>query len=334
MRFGLATLLAASVLAGGASVEALSATQALDAIHAAAEDGANVLVAYSDAGALDGRVCEGLNRAAGVRRAGSTSEPTIVALPDFPGMTLRTVEAAPGYVDIVFPREPRMANAHAVMSDAIQLELGLASRSRIRVEGVGEIDVRVTASRGRAKERTRWLTVISPATRTAKECWVEAMPGQLEAVRSLVAMSYASVADLRFSSLVSKDRVASAEAAWTHRPTGTWWLPAGVIAGAAAALMLGLRRHEYALYRLLGGSRATTLSAAVLESWLVILAATCASTSIVYGLALLVSPQAAAYHPLMFAQHLLAMSVAGVVAGLGVAFVNTGNTAKILRVRR
>ncbi|MCW3493451.1 FtsX-like permease family protein [Microbacterium sp. SSM24] len=334
-RFFAGSTLVAAALTGSVAAELHVGYTAMATISEEQLRGASVLVIENDSGTLDSRDCLRLDHQDGVVAAGGVTNPDVVSIGSPPVIDVRRVYATEGYFDILdLPLSALPGRIGSIGAD-VQAELGVAPEAVIDLSDGSQVTVSKAAPSIRAEERGRWLTVLAPTLARVQQCWVETERGALSAVRSTLVAALGDAGQLNVTTL--RDRVLSdaATEAWDRRWTQWAWAAGGVSAALSCGLLVAARRHEYALYRLLGLSRAATSLIAMLETAMM---SACgigiASLCVGAYIAQLPQESLSTLAEIGGAQLLLASALASVAAGAVTVAVASGRTAQIIRNRR
>lgn len=291
--------------------------------------GANVLVVENDGGTIDARECVATQQLQGVLYAGAVSAPDLVTLGDAGIVTARRVLATPGYLEIMaYPRFDGL-RGYAILGPALTRELSIQESAAIKISGEGAITMVSALSSGRADAQARWVTMPIAPRGEAQQCWIETTRQSLDSVHAVIpylftdarALSVDRLRDGKVSDVATRNR--------HERSTSTLSIAGGIAASLVAGILVWPRRHEYALYRLLGMSRARVALIAAGEAQVLLAlgfllagVAVCSATLAIPGLLA------------VGGSHLLiASAVAMFLTYVSVTGMVSGNTAQILRNR-
>jgi len=333
-RFATAVLLVAAFVGGALAIDLFAANGALVSLSALEDAGADVLVVRDEAGTLDGPTCERLERQPGVSASGGVSAPSVESLAGVGGVSFRAIHVTQGYLRVIYPKEEISAAVNAVLGPDIAQEIGIGRWGLVTTAAGDQFRTQLATHQSRALDRGRWINILQAAPGTVRECWVAALPGSLQSVKDLLPWAFATTSQLRIESLVSEDRSLAAARAWTTRPTQWAWVVAACGAGAVVGMVLVQRRHEYALYKLLGGRMNVIVVVAAIEGWAITVLGTMISLSFCLVVCSFLGETAATLTSMTLSKHLLATSVCGLLT-IGCSLIAVGgNTAHAIRTRR
>lgn len=238
----------------------------------AVRDGANVYVVKSEEGTISSRSCAGLRENHSVIAVGQVYGRTSTSIASAPGLPLQLNLVSPGFINVVVPGIDAMPEG-VLFGPELAEEVGWMHGKIAFSDGsTGAFDSVLPRS-PRTADQSRWAYALVLPQDRAIECWLEARPGTSESMPAVLAAAFAEDMKLKIEVLASRD-IASHVRSWEERPTKLLWLAScGAAVLLVAAFALG-RRSEYALYRLLGLSRAG-LSLLIAFEFLVVLGLAC-----------------------------------------------------------
>ncbi|MFK4806161.1 hypothetical protein ACI3KX_09850 [Microbacterium sp. ZW CA_36] len=324
-----------AVLASGVAIEAEAVHRTMTTVEGEYTQGANVLIVSNQGGVLDGARCQALSHQDGVSAAGGATSTDVVRIGDPSVLSVRRVRATSGYFEILDLALPLMNGVVGAVGPGIAAELGVGQRSRLKLSDATSVTVARSSTESIAGERTRWLTVLAPTLPAVNECWVEVEPGALDAIQALVVATFGKADHLQVDSAHDRALLTATLGAWQQR----WTRWAGFAAGAAATLFCGIllapRRHEYALYKLLGMPRTSVWLICATEAALLTAAGALLSVGVVAGTLTDVSlPHVIEIARLAGAQLVFALCTVTVGVALVATALTSGSTAQVIRSRR
>lgn len=224
--------------------------------------GSNVLsitAAGAEGGSsLDAHRCDAMRSIGGVRSAGAIMYTYEVFAEASPSERFAVIEVTPGYLQVAYPRDPRVARASAVAGASVVERLGVVSggvfayRPRDQQQSFTvHVDVATSETARREPFDRAVMTAVGNPGSTY-ECMVEAQPGSIDAVASAAQMWFAPtevkvVPELQNNTLI-------ADPTTELRTRFSQWVPI-VLGGALVIVVLMTwwsRRADYANYRAFG----------------------------------------------------------------------------------
>lgn len=328
------TVTIASILAASTLMETATLHTTLSTLEGEVDRGANVLIVESPGQPLSGAVCESMTSQPDVIAAGGVSHAEVVELGQPALVSVRKVSATTGYFLLMRLPVPTDAESAAAVGARVADELGIVDRSLIQTS-FGSVRLQIAPDAIRAEERSRWMTVLRHAGWPVDQCWIEARNGTVDAVKTIVTASFHEVPEVTLAVLRDRTTTETTMRAWDARSTQWAWPAAGALSGVVCALIVAARRHEYALYRILGVRRAAVKLIAVLdvESMLfpaLIFAATFVSTAGVWSFDS-IQPEVIGS---ACEQLLVAFSIGSLVGVTAAIVVSSGGSASIVRRHR
>lgn len=296
--------------------------------------GVNVIVVRNPQGTLSGISCEALNRLPLVIAAGGIGELGVASIVDVPGVPFRSATASDGYFRVLYPgfRPTPDSGGLTIAGSAVPSELGVSSGARLTLTNGYSGRVSVAPSHVRASERERWITVLSAPLDLVDECWVETEAGASEDLLNVLPSWFPDVEKVQAERLHSPEAVNAAIDSYLARPSILLGFAGGTLAGACVAVMVVLRRHEYALYRISGLAVRHVRAAIMLEAAAIIAASTCVAVAGSYAAlsAQGLSPSAVGATLSQFA---IGIGCASVVAFAAAVIVAATNPSAAIRAR-
>lgn len=313
----------------------MQAASSLDALLADEEQrGTNVLIVENGGGPLDGHLCDAIGAQGGIERAGGVSASSVVGLGGNNLISSRRVFATPGYLQILNYGQPRGSGPLAYIGPALSKEISIADFTEVQMSDGQRITVLAAPESARGEARSRWITMVVPALDEVQECWIEARSESLAAVRGAIPAFFPSAASLRVTALRDESAVVAAFTVWEERSTRWLFTATGTVGGLLVGTLLWPRRHEYALYRILGMSRAQVTLLASAEAMILVVSGVGVASISAFGAALLQIEGAwLTYAGSGLLQVSLSSSVLCVVVAMLSLTISAGSPAHILRER-
>lgn len=203
---------------------------------------------------VDALKCNSLNGVDGVVAAGGVMASSVVALESQPEAQLRLLTVTPSFIGAAWPGVSS-ANRLSVFAGNSLKDLGIAPDSRVRYQTTqGEsyvLHVDAVAHDPSVTGEERLLVEVAPPSGTLDSCLVLVAPPATHAAGEAFSGFFGAGTTVR-AVLLSSDLIADPKALFASRLSGLGWLAAGL---ACAIILVGswlARRHEFALYRLMG----------------------------------------------------------------------------------
>ncbi|MGN8552196.1 UNVERIFIED_CONTAM: hypothetical protein OHV15_06405 [Microbacterium sp. SLM126] len=328
------SILLGLLLAAAGGAELVSTTGAMAAMEREVNKGATVLIVDRNDGEIDGSRCLGLSLLEGIRAAGAVSAARTTGFVGYPSIPFQSATATPGVVDILYPDLRLAPETEGLAGEAVIAEIGLVDGSRVTLTDHAALTIGIPKAHGpRTETRARWIYTFHPTVTRASECWIEADVGNTEAVREIVVAAFADVKDLRVHPLSSSATLDITRKSWTERPTQFFWMAGALATGGLVLILLYQRRHEFALYRLLGMGRAQTALVAAAGAMALTTTATLFAVELCLLLACLLPDVPAVAVQLSLTQIVLSASATSVIAAAGAIAASSGNTTRMIRNR-
>lgn len=232
----------------------------------------------AEGGKLDAGRCDAMRSISGVRSAGAVLRTYDVFARALPDDRLTLVEVTPGYLQVAYPRDPRVVTASSVSGASVSEGLGVTDDSTISYglpNQVGEFAIHVDVATSLAARREPLDNVVMSAVAgvgTTYECLVESQPGSVEAVANAAQMWFSPV-EVRVSPELPGNPLVTEPGAELQKRFSQWVpLAFGVALSAILMIVWWSRRADYASYRAFGLSSPQLLllllSEAAVTFWL------------------------------------------------------------------
>lgn len=249
----MAAILACVMLASSIP-EAVLGVQLRASIQAERKAGSNAFVVSSTKGPILSSECLALEANPGVLAAGVLSTSSIGSTQAAPRTPFQVVWVSPGFLDVLAParrsHKPGVYFGPAVVDEIPHTDhqpVEIATRPVGKLEGVLSVGMR-------DQDLARWVFIAGTPERSAAECWVEARPGFVSQLQSMIPSAFTH--ESKFSiRAVHPNNEQSLLASWKNRPTQFSGLVGGALVGMFLAFVTWGRRNEYALLSILGVCR-------------------------------------------------------------------------------
>lgn len=203
---------------------------------------------------VDALKCDSLNSVEGVTAAGGVMARTLVSLQSQPDAQLRVLTVTPRFIAAAWP-EVGATGSLSVFAGSSLHEQGIQAGAWVRyytTQGESQlIHIDAVAQSQSVTGEERLLAEVAPPSGTVDSCLVlVAPPAALSAGQAFVGL-FGPGTTVR-EVLLHSELVADPEELFASRLSQYGWLVGGV---ACAIILLGSwlgRRHEFALYRLMG----------------------------------------------------------------------------------
>jgi hypothetical protein len=226
-------------------------------------------VTAADDEPLSAAGCDSLTSIEVVNSAGGEISTARVQPANSP-ITVTVRHVSPGYLAVAFPGEDTKG-LESIAGRDLREELGLVPGGLLAEgsESAPPITIHEVASTpARIDGTNRDVLVAAPPTGTVTECLVDVANGQSETVASVIPSHFSSAVVVRhFLASDSVDRDPASEL--RHRWSGLVWLAGGLGIVLFNSYAWWSRRHETALYRLLGFRPESVATVVALEMFLV-----------------------------------------------------------------
>ncbi|MBM7826622.1 ABC transporter permease family protein [Microbacterium aurum] len=334
VQFISATLILGVALAGVGAAEAVITGRSLATMEAEKAKGSTVVIVDRNEGDIDGARCLRLGSSAGVTAVGTVARVETVGVLGYPSVPFQHAVVTPGLIGILYPSLQVRQNVTGIAGEAVADEVGLVDGSEVKTTGGSTLVLQLPdEGTPRSQDRARWLYTFESTPTRVRECWVEATPGSVERVREVIAATFSETRDLRVRSQASTATYDATRASWLARPTQFAWTGGALIGAAIAFTLTFTRRHELALYRLLGASKSETALIGVVATCASIFIATILGAEICAVAMRLVGVSERLANQLGLMQIALSSSAAYVIAIAACVLAASGNTTAMIRNR-